>query len=569
MRITVSTLLVIVCLIFAQLPLGRKVSVMGLPDIIYVDDSNVSGPWNGTSAYPYENITSALENSASGDTIFVRSGIYYENIVVNQTIALVGESADQTVIDGSLNTTISVISIVGAAGASVRDFTITNSRDFTTSAVFLQGSTGVAISGNKITGNFNGIIISLSSDSVITNNIISDNLLGGINVLSSSGNIIQRNVISDNSNSGISLVSSNQNNITGNAVSSSFNGLSISSSTLNVVSLNNIVFNDVGIALQAQSDNNTIFHNNFTDTIQASSSNSVNFWSSNQEGNFWSDYNGRDENNDGIGDTPYSIVSGNQDNYPLMGAYFAFDVGYKGTTYDIAIISNSTVSVPILEIGAETGNRILHFNATGQSGTFGFSRIAVPTDLMASPYIVLIDSEETNVTTLGIPDQTHVHLYFSYPQGNRTVSIISSITLHLYYDLLNDFLSLNRTYFDLLNSYNFLVGNYTQLLEASAALNASYQQLLALNATYGDLLNSYVGLNSSYYTLLTLYHDLSVNFSQLEDRVLNSEQVQNTRNLTYIVAGLTAIYIVTTVYLSKRAHTRTRPKAKAFEEAER
>ena len=47
---------------------------------------------------------------------------------------------------------------------------------------------------------------------------------------------------------------------------------------------------------------------------------STNIWynSSLQEGNYWSDYTGVDNNHNGIGDTPYNIPGGsNQDLYPL------------------------------------------------------------------------------------------------------------------------------------------------------------------------------------------------------------------------------------------------------------
>jgi len=35
-------------------------------------------------------------------------------------------------------------------------------------------------------------------------------------------------------------------------------------------------------------------------------------------GNYWSTYNGTDDNGDGIGDTPYHIYENYTDHYPLM-----------------------------------------------------------------------------------------------------------------------------------------------------------------------------------------------------------------------------------------------------------
>jgi len=44
----------------------------------------------------------------------------------------------------------------------------------------------------------------------------------------------------------------------------------------------------------------------------------IHTWDDGEEGNYWSDYNGVDANNDGVGDTPYIIDALNQDRYPLM-----------------------------------------------------------------------------------------------------------------------------------------------------------------------------------------------------------------------------------------------------------
>jgi hypothetical protein len=44
-------------------------------------------------------------------------------------------------------------------------------------------------------------------------------------------------------------------------------------------------------------------------------------WDNGAMGNYWSDYSGVDQNNDGIGDTPYVIDENNKDSYPLMTAH--------------------------------------------------------------------------------------------------------------------------------------------------------------------------------------------------------------------------------------------------------
>ncbi|MCD6572558.1 MAG: hypothetical protein J7K95_00485, partial [Thermoplasmata archaeon] len=76
-----------------------------------------SGPNN------YTHIQDAIDNASNGDTIFVYSGIYYENVVVNKSIELRGENAKETIIDGmKKNKTIFIIT----SNISVYNFTIKN-----------------------------------------------------------------------------------------------------------------------------------------------------------------------------------------------------------------------------------------------------------------------------------------------------------------------------------------------------------------------------------------------------------------------------------------------------------
>jgi len=94
---------------------------------------------------------------------------------------------------------------------------------------------------------------------------------------------------------------------------------------------NNVNDNGLGIYLD-RSSNNSIHHNNFNNTNQVLTSESINTWDDGYPsgGNYWSNYNGTDlyggpgqneTGGDGIGDSPYVINENNQDNYPLMNPW--------------------------------------------------------------------------------------------------------------------------------------------------------------------------------------------------------------------------------------------------------
>jgi hypothetical protein len=79
------------------------------------------------------------------------------------------------------------------------------------------------------------------------------------------------------------------------------------------------------IGIEINSNNNNLYHNNFCNSYYDHAyDNSENSWDDDYPsgGNYWDDYTGTDVDLDGIGDTPYNIAGGsNQDRYPLMVPY--------------------------------------------------------------------------------------------------------------------------------------------------------------------------------------------------------------------------------------------------------
>jgi len=459
-----------------------KVCVKAEPTIWYVDDDNVTGPWDGTKEHPYQNITSGLEHTSDGDTIFVYEGIYYECVVVNKGVSLVGEDRDSTIIDGNENGT--VVSIT-ANNVGIKGFTIRRSGTRSWDSGIFVHSSGNDISHNKITNNNDGIILHSRSNNLISDNTITNNNYG-VSFYYSSNNMVSRNTITNN-NYGVSFYYSSN----------------------NMVSRNTITNNNYGMYLAFDSSDNTICCNNFNNTHQMWS-HSTNVWDNGKEGNYWSDYPGQDLNGDGIGDSPYVIDVNKQDDYPLMGMLSDFNITLERETCYVTTICNSTISEFRFEVGPETGSKVIRFNVTGKDGTVGFCRVAIPTELMSYPYIVLVGVEELVPTLLDVPNETYSYLYFTYMHSSQIITIISSHTRKLEIDLYN----LNATYHAFLINYSILLGNYSQLQESYHELNKSYQEHL-----------------SDY-----------------------SRSIYNIRNLMYIFAATTAIFIITTIYLSKHAH---------------
>ena len=195
--------------------------------------------------------------------------------------------------------------------------------------VALVNSTEITVKDLTLTNNREGLLLVATQNSHIVNNTLTNNGYG-IVLCQSSSNSISGNNITTNNYYGISLTNSPSNSIFGNSITANnLHGIHLEfSSSYNSISGNNIKNNFIGIFLTEPS-NNSVYHNNFMYNlghvnIPISGYNiSYANWDDGYPsgGNYWSDYDGTDTNGDGIGDTPYVILSVNRDNYPLMAPY--------------------------------------------------------------------------------------------------------------------------------------------------------------------------------------------------------------------------------------------------------
>jgi nitrous oxidase accessory protein len=249
---------------FILLFIGTFFIVISAQEIEKSSELTSNSKWSyvgGSGPENYTRIQDAIDNASDGDTIFVYSCIYYEKVVVNTSINLIGENRVNTIIEtknkSARNDTLSIY----ANNVNISGFTFQNSPRC---GIFL-GSRHVIITNNIFLNNSHGIhFYYLSKDYVyISNNIFSNNYCGIYLVQSKNNTISENNII--NNDFGI---------ITDTAVN-------------NTILNNNIQSNkQYGILLSVTSRGNHIYKNNFINNTKSAYFrlfSHQNKW----DGNFW------------------------------------------------------------------------------------------------------------------------------------------------------------------------------------------------------------------------------------------------------------------------------------------
>jgi nitrous oxidase accessory protein len=281
----------------------------------------------------YATIQEAITNVNFGGSVFVKTGSYGGNLVIRKSLSLIGEDKDTTIIrSGHTGTNILIdqednVTITGFTIKSVEvgvhllhsnHCNISGNKVIEIShhqGIWLYGSSQNIIAENRVQGGGSGIELEYSTNNTVIGNTLMENERG-IVLLNSPTNIICANIMA-NSTCGIVLRKDCRGDIFyANSISNCSRGVLIGG----VGGMMDIYVTNV--------TDTTFHHNNFVNNAVSVEDQGcvcgIDYWDDGKEGNYWSDYNGTDNNGDEIGDTSCLVYEnyckdGNiTDNYPLM-----------------------------------------------------------------------------------------------------------------------------------------------------------------------------------------------------------------------------------------------------------
>lgn len=254
--------------------------------------------------------------------------------------------------------------------------------------IALINSTNISVANVKLANNYESILLAYSDHIMLRNLTVSHNLIGAW-LFNSSSNVVTECTFQDNTE----------------------------------------------CMWLKQSNNNTLYWNNFIGQNPVDVSGTANEWDNDYPdgGNYWSTFAGTDgfsgpnkntTGSDGISDVGYALNAGNKDQFPLMSPFKVFDAGeWNGLRYYTYVVSNYTIS----DFSFNPNETAMSFNVTGPEGADCFCRVVTPEQLLWAEdeqWTILFEGREVNYTRTS--DRGYTYLYFTFFAESGTVKILGT-----------------------------------------------------------------------------------------------------------------------------------------------
>lgn len=263
-------------------------------DVSNNDSVNVKA--SGATIYvptDYSTVQQAINAANAGDTVYIYSGTYYENVVINKTINLVGEEKDSTIIDGNYYNDVIYVNVNGVnmSGFSLRYSGSNGGYPDFDSGIDIRSCSDILISDIRILNCGCGIFLDRCSEVWILDSTVVSSDIWGLYIKGSSGITVCHCEVSTNdigisfwgaSNISILNCSVHMNNQTGvglrdvsngiitncSVYSNKAYGVSISESSNNTVKYCDIYSNTLEGLRMSISDYNRVVRCNFFNNSQ-------------------------------------------------------------------------------------------------------------------------------------------------------------------------------------------------------------------------------------------------------------------------------------------------------------
>jgi len=161
-KLSTYMLILLLCLVWTIIPTYEVVKAEA-KTIVVPDD--------------YPTIQEAIDEASEGDIVFIKEGIYYENLLIEKSLSIVGENKLTSIIDGDK---VGSIILVKNDRVTIANLTIQNGGPITNDSSFFDAHTGIHllqvnncnISNNVLINNGYHLWLYGSSENSIAGNYI-------------------------------------------------------------------------------------------------------------------------------------------------------------------------------------------------------------------------------------------------------------------------------------------------------------------------------------------------------------------------------------------------------------